>query len=230
MDRQTTRKIKIMLTGSILAVLFLLPAACSRTSTLTSGGRQDVAHAAPQLSSRDSMRYQYFFLEAVRMQEQGKLDAAHDLLSHALSINPNAPEAHYLMAMYLSDLGLDSAIRHHLELAAELAPDNSTYQERLAQYFISTKHYDEALAVYEELARKPPTTMTWRFSCSSTRTSATTTGCSMSSQPRRAAGGYKRRTDAHQDEGHEQRGDQSSTPRPAVAGRQHPNDLSLANV
>lgn len=98
------------------------------------------------------MRYQYFFLEAVRMQEQGKLDAAHDLLSHALSINPNAPEAHYLMAMYLSDLGLDSAIRHHLELAAELAPDNSTYQERLAQYFISTKHYDEALAVYEELA------------------------------------------------------------------------------
>ena len=42
------------------------------------------------LSSQDSIRYNYFFLEAVRQQNAGHYAAAFDLLSHALAINPRA--------------------------------------------------------------------------------------------------------------------------------------------
>lgn len=38
------------------------------------------------------MRYNYFFLEAIRQQEMGNMAAAFDLLNHAKDINPDAPK------------------------------------------------------------------------------------------------------------------------------------------
>ena len=40
------------------------------------------------LSTVDSLRYNYFFLEAMRQQNAGNYDAAYDLLCHSLDINP----------------------------------------------------------------------------------------------------------------------------------------------
>ena len=56
------------------------------------------------LSHNDRRRYQYFFLEALRQQNAGHDAAAFDLLSHCLTINPNAAEAYYLQAMFYSEL------------------------------------------------------------------------------------------------------------------------------
>ena len=55
---------------------------------------------ADSLSRNDSRRYDYFFLEAVRQQNAGNLDAAFDLLNHCISINPKAAEAYDLAALY----------------------------------------------------------------------------------------------------------------------------------
>lgn len=104
------------------------------------------------LSYEDSLRYNYFFLEALRQQNAGHYDAAFDLLSHCLDINPQSAEGWYFMSMYQSELNRDSLSRECMERAAALSPDNDAYQERLAQYYLNTREYDKATAVYERLA------------------------------------------------------------------------------
>ena len=106
---------------------------------------------ADTLSYNDSRRYQYFFLEAVRQQNAGHYAAAFDLLSHCLEINPKAPEAWYLKAMYYAMLGHDTTTLAYLEKASALNPDNSTYLERVAQYYINAKDYSKAIDAYERL-------------------------------------------------------------------------------
>lgn len=104
------------------------------------------------LSYEDSLRYNYFFLEAMRQQNAGHYDAAYDLLSHSLDINPQAAEGWYFMSMYQSDLDNDSLAQSSMERAAALSPENDAYQERLAQYYLNAHEYDQATAVYERLA------------------------------------------------------------------------------
>lgn len=96
-------------------------------------------------------RYNYFFLEAIRQQEMGNLSAAFDLLRHARDINPKAPEVYYEIAGYYIDMQNSKAARYNFEKAAELAPDNAYYLEKLGQFYISQNNYEQALAAYERL-------------------------------------------------------------------------------
>ena len=115
-------------------------------------GQQLPADRHEELSAEDSLRYNYFFLEAIREQSAGHYDAAFDLLRHSLDINPRAAEAWYYLSMYQSEMDQDSLAMTSLEKAAEIRPDNETYQERLGRYFLSNKEYGKAKAVYEQLA------------------------------------------------------------------------------
>ena len=58
--------------------------------------------AAHQISAEDSLRYNYFFLEAIRQQNAGRFDAAYDLLRHSIDINHAAPEGWFYLSMYQS--------------------------------------------------------------------------------------------------------------------------------
>ena len=109
------------------------------------------------LSSQDSIRYNYFFLEAVRQQNAGHYAAAFDLLSHALAINPRAAEAYFARATYFSELQQDSLALVDIAEAARLNPANDTYMERLAIAYINRQDFDKAIATYEELAQRDRT-------------------------------------------------------------------------
>ena len=99
----------------------------------------------------ESIRYNYFFLEAIRQQEMGNFAAAFDLLRHARDINPNAPEVYYEIAGYYIDMQNGKAARYYFEKAAELAPDKPAYLEKLGQFYISQANYEQALTTYERL-------------------------------------------------------------------------------
>ena len=103
------------------------------------------------LSENTKERYNYFFVEASRQQSLGKYDRAFDLLNHAISLNPNGPEAYYNRAMYFSSLKNDSLALADLLTAARLNPENTTYQERIAQYYLGSQKYDQAIVAYEAL-------------------------------------------------------------------------------
>lgn len=110
-----------------------------------------VAPVADTLSYNDSRRYDYFFLEAVRQQEEGHYAAAFDLLRHCLEINPKAAEAYFLKARFLSMLRQDTLALQCLEKAAELRPGNGIYQEKVAQFYIGMGDYAKATNAYERL-------------------------------------------------------------------------------
>lgn len=116
-------------------------------------GRQEVRTAvADRLGYADRQRYNYIFLEAVRQQNAGHYAAAYDLLRRCLMIDPQAAEAYFMQAAYLGELRKDSLALQSLEKAAELRPDNDTYQERLARTYIGTGNFSRAIEVYERLA------------------------------------------------------------------------------
>lgn len=138
-------------------ILFVLIAVIMTAMVAPSfaGKRKTVERKATVVTPIDTQkqrRYDYFFLEAVRQQCAGHYSAAFDLLSHCLSINPDAPEAYYLQALYYSVLNNDSTALSYLEKASSLAPNNTTYLERLAQFYINSQDIDKAITTYERLA------------------------------------------------------------------------------
>ena len=112
--------------------------------------RQQTQKQSP-LSYNDSQRLKYFYLEALNLQEQGKYDAAFDLLKHCETINPYAAEVYYAEAAYYVELKNDSMALACMQKAADLNPENDTYLERLAMTHINSRQFDEAVADYERL-------------------------------------------------------------------------------
>ncbi len=95
--------------------------------------------------------YNYFFLEAVRLQNKGDYAAAFDLFRHCTEIDSLAPDAYYELGAYYSDLDNDSMASVCLQKAVALNPKNDYYHERLAQWYIQTRDYAKATDAYEHL-------------------------------------------------------------------------------
>lgn len=117
-----------------------------------------VKHVAEQavavkdsLSPNDRKRFEYFFLEAGRQHAANNYSAAMDLFEHARQIDPNAAETYFYLSMYHSQLKQDSLALHYMEKAIQLAPENQTYAENLAQHYIGKQQYDKAIDAYEDL-------------------------------------------------------------------------------
>lgn len=96
-------------------------------------------------------QYHYLFLEAVCQLNAGKLQMADSLLHQCLVLNPQGAEAYYAQGRLLAQQKKDTLALEKFEKAAALQPENSHYQERVAQYYIGTGAYDKAIAAYERL-------------------------------------------------------------------------------
>ena len=138
----------------LMAIVVMATTVCSCRSSKQSSDRNQL-HAwrnhVSQLSYNDSQRLKYFYFEAINQQTKGNYDAAFDLLSHCLTIDPYAAEVYFTQAAYYAELHNDSMALDCMERAAALNPTNDTYLERLAMTFINTKQYGKAIESYEQL-------------------------------------------------------------------------------
>ncbi len=91
------------------------------------------------------------FLSALRQREKGNADSSMMLIDSCLSINPRSAVAHFMRADYFADKDSANLALRDLETAASLAPDNDTYQERLAQMCLGMGYFDKAIDTYEKL-------------------------------------------------------------------------------
>ena len=108
------------------------------------------------LSTEEQRRYEYFFLEAVRLEQQEHFDEAFEMIQHCLSIAPEAPSALYKAASYYFFLNRKEMALEALIKAVEGDPDNYWYRETLASYYQSNREYDKAIEVLEEMQRQYP--------------------------------------------------------------------------
>ena len=133
-----------------LVLIVLLVSCCSFRESVV------VPEEGMTLSVEEQRRYEYYYLEAVRMEQQERYDEAFGMLSHCLSICPEAPSALYKMATYYfflnqKDKALDALLR-----AVKGEPDNFWYRQTLASYYQTNREYDKAIDVLEQMQERFP--------------------------------------------------------------------------
>ena len=105
--RSDKRKIMKKLVYVYVACMLALLAACG-TSGRQTGRSKSVAAVMEKkdtLTYEQRRKYDYYFLEAVRMKQKGEYDAAFELYKHCLDINPNSAPALYEISQFYMFLG-----------------------------------------------------------------------------------------------------------------------------
>ena len=112
---------------------------------------------ASQLTEEQQRKYDYFFLEAMRMKEKKEYDAAFGLLEHCLDIHPNASSALYEISQYYMFLRQVPQGQAALEKAVTYAPDNYWYSQGLVSLYQQQNELDKAVTLLEEMVTRFPT-------------------------------------------------------------------------
>ena len=108
------------------------------------------------LSVSDQRKYEYYFLEAIRLEQQNRYDEAFEMLQHCLSICPTAPSAQSKLANYYFAMNQKDKAHKALLCAVEDEPDNYWYRQTLALYYQGNREYDKAIEVIEEMQARFP--------------------------------------------------------------------------
>ncbi len=152
----TLRKSNITAAVPLIVALWLM-ASCAVVKQNKTGKKSaekyQILPREQRLTENERMRFDYYFLEASRLQNAEKFDAAFDLLRHCIEIDSLAPEPYYKLSYYYSDLKQDSLALAYLEKAERLNPHNDAYHELLARFYTGMKRYDKATVAYENLLR-----------------------------------------------------------------------------
>ena len=108
------------------------------------------------LSAEQQRKYDYFFLEAMRMKGKNEYDAAFGLLQHCLDINPNASSALYEISQYYMFLRQVPQGQAALEQAVAFAPDNYWYSQGLVSLYQQQNELDKAVTLLEKMVTRFP--------------------------------------------------------------------------
>ena len=141
-----------------LVGLVALLAACG-----TTGRQHGAAVKGPAgVEEKDPLTYgqrrkfDYFFLEAVRMKEKGDYDAAFELYRHCLDIYPESAATLYEISQFYMALGQEEKGVDALKRAVQSDERNFWYNQTLAAYYQQKRDLPKAVAVYEDMARQFP--------------------------------------------------------------------------
>ena len=108
------------------------------------------------LSAEQQRKYDYFFLEAMRMKGKNEYDAAFGLLQHCLDINPTASSALYEISQYYMFLRQVPQGQVALEQAVAFEPDNYWYSQGLVSLYQQQNELDKAAALLEKMVTRFP--------------------------------------------------------------------------
>ena len=115
-----------------------------------------VALAQSSLTPEQQRKYDYFFLEAMRLKEKEGYASAFGLLQHCLDIHPNAASALYEVSQYYMFLRQVPQGQEALEKAVANAPDNYWYSQGLASLYQQQNELDKAVTLLEQMVVRFP--------------------------------------------------------------------------
>ena len=144
---------KIILFLLINALLFPL---CTTVQGKKKKVRKEDKTVVLQLTEEQQRKYDYFFLEAIRMKEKKEYATAFGLLQHCLEINPNAPSALYEISQYYMFLRQVPQGQAALEKAVAYAPDNYWYSQGLVSLYQQQNELDKAVTLLETMVTRFP--------------------------------------------------------------------------
>jgi len=142
---EKSRKMKKIINGIGVVVLFIAIASCSGGKKIT---EQQVVAAAvngqdnKELAEKKQMEFDYLFSEALKQKMFGNAQNAIQILSSCLEIDPNSSAAMYeLASIHAANNDFTSATLL-LEKAISLNSQNIWYKQMLAQIYQQTKKFD----------------------------------------------------------------------------------------
>ena len=115
-----------------------------------------VVLAQSSLTPEQQRKYDYFFLEAMRLKEKKDYASAFGLLQHCLDIHPNAASALYEVSQYYMFLRQVPQGQEALEKAVASAPDNYWYSQGLVSLYQQQNELDKAAALLEKMVTRFP--------------------------------------------------------------------------
>ena len=130
---------------------------CGSSRKAASLPEEVVQDAKPDpLSAEQRRKFDYFFLEAVRLKEKGEVDAAFEMYSHCLDIHPESAVTLYELAKIYMNLGQLQIGEELLRKAVQYEPGNYWYKETLAGYYQKKGENLKAIEVIEDMASRFP--------------------------------------------------------------------------
>lgn len=109
-----------------------------------------------QLSADEQRKFEYYFIEALRLKQNGEYDAALEMFRHCLSIDPTSAVVLYELAHYYILFNQPERAELAFERAVALNPDNYWYKQTLAAFYQRAGKIDKAIAAYEDMTRQFP--------------------------------------------------------------------------
>lgn len=101
-------------------------------------------------------RFDYFYLEAVRLQAANRLTDAFEMFRYCERLDSASADVQYALAPFYLSLRMDSLGFACMEKACRLAPGNYWYASQLAGLYVSKGRYEEAIAMYEGMRSRYP--------------------------------------------------------------------------
>lgn len=140
----------------IVSVCVLMTLVACGTTGRQAGKKQKGETEQVSLSFEQRRKFDYYFLEAVRMKEQGKYDAAYELYTHCLDINPMSGAALYEISQFYMYLGQEEKGEEALKQAIRSDESNFWYKQTLAAFYEQKRNVPKAISVYENMAEQFP--------------------------------------------------------------------------
>ena len=149
---------KIKIGWLLVAVWVLTSCGTTRTGRTAKSATGEGVSSLPQIqvTAEQQRKYDYFFLEAMRMKEKKEYDAAFGLLQHCLDINPSASSALYEVSQYYMFLRQVPQGQAALEKAVAYAPDNYWYSQGLVNLYQQQNELDKAVVLLEKMVTRFP--------------------------------------------------------------------------
>ena len=101
-------------------------------------------------------KFDYFYLEALRLKESDKHSEAYTALQYALKIDSTSSAALALLANYYLFLRQDSLAVGALQKALDYSPQNFDYKVSLANIYREMGHFTKSTGLYESLVAEQP--------------------------------------------------------------------------
>lgn len=154
MKKENKMRMRYILRG-LLVVVFL-------SALVPVWGKKDKKEPKPatvatgKLNAEEQRKYDYYFLEGLRLREKGDFDSAFGMYEHCLSIDPGASSALYEISQFYMFLKQPERALAALQKAVGDDPRNFWYNQTLAAYHQSRGDFKKAIRVYEGMVEAFP--------------------------------------------------------------------------
>lgn len=154
-NKRTTKRYLPLLWLCFIGLL--VSCGTTQKTSVSSKKKGAVAEEKDPLTAEQRRKYDYYFLEGVRLKQKGDYDAAFEMYSHCLDIYPKGAATLYEISKFYMFLNQPEKGEEALKDAVDADPSNFWYKQTLAAYYQNKGEFPKAIYVYEDMASQFPT-------------------------------------------------------------------------